>query len=119
MSNSKEEPLSVKKSMLIIWAVGSLLWAGFATYMFKLEEVGYAYKTYDYFSEKVARGRNHDPMRWSYYQRGFDRARRMTAEANKNLGLFFLIGIGFPGVLLAVGTMALENVDKPKKRKKS
>lgn len=105
--------------MFIIWAVASLLWAAFSTYMFDIKNVSYAYSTYDRFQEKIARGRHFDPTRWEYYKRNYNRARKMVDEANSNLGLFFLIGIGFPGILLAVGTIALENIDKPKKRKKA
>lgn len=111
--------MSTKKSMFVIWAVASVLWASFSACMFDIERTKYVYGNYEKFEEKIARGRKNDPLRWDYNKRGYKRMQKEVSALNRDLGLFFLIGLGLPGIMLAVGTIALENIDKPKKRKKT
>jgi len=111
--------MSLKKTMFVIWVAVSLLWAAFSAYMFDVQHTKYIYANYTRFEEKVAQGRKGDPLRWDYNKRGYKRMRKEVSDLNKDLGLFFLVGFGLPGIMLAVGTIALENVDKPKKRKKA
>lgn len=118
-SRRDRDTMSVKKNMLIIWAVASLLWAAFSGYMFRLDHVVHRYRMHDQFMEKVARGPRADPYRYEYYRRAYDRAIRDLRDANEDLAFFFLVGIGLPGLMLAIGTAALENVDKPRRRKKT
>ena len=112
------EKMGVKKSMFMIWAVASVLWATFCIYMFNLQRTGYVYHRYDHFAERVARGRSADPFQWDYNKRGYKRAQQEAEKLHKDMGLFILFGFGFPGLMLSVGTFALRNIDKPKKRKK-
>lgn len=106
------QELSAKKSMLIIWAVGTLLWIPFAGYMFDFGEVRAAYKSHALYEEKVAQS----GKRSGYYYQAYKRAQQRMLRANKKLGLFFLMGFAFPGLLLAFGTAVMENADKPKPR---
>ncbi len=110
--------MNFKKIMLAIWMVFSLGWVASSFYIFDIDKLGYAYRTYDRFAEKAARGRGADPLQWDYNLRGYKRAQAMVEEANKNLGLFILFGFGLPLILLAVGNAALHNIDT-KARKKS
>lgn len=113
------QPLSAKKSMFYIWAVASVLWLAFCVYMYDLGKVGYAYSQYERYSSKVAQGRSADPFHWDYHKRQYQKARKNLDDVNRNISLFFLVGIGFPGIMLAVGTIALGNIDKPGKREKT
>lgn len=100
--------MSARKSMFVIWAVASMLWVPFSYYMFRVDLVMRTYHSYDRYAEKVAHGRAAEPYRYDYYRRSYERASRDVQRANKDLGLFFLIGFGLPGILLAVGTMVME-----------
>ncbi len=103
--------------MFMIWLVASLLWLPCAAYMFDFKNILYRYNVHDNFMEKVARGPQADPYRYDYYRRGYDRAIRDLRNANEDLAFLLLIGVGLPGLMLAVGTALLENIDKPHKRK--
>jgi hypothetical protein len=112
--------MSAKKSMFIIWAVASILWLAFSFYMFRIDNVAHVYSMNDRYEQKVLRGRSADPLRYEYNRRAYERSTRETRKVNRDLGLFFLVGMGLPGLMLAIGTMALENTGKPASaRKKS
>ena len=107
--------MSTKKSMLIIWAVASLLWAVFASYMFDLGRLDNAYRLQDRYWKKLVETSRSQNYRKEYYRRAYERATAQVNEANRDLGLFFLLGIGLPGIMLAIGTAALAHADRPKK----
>jgi len=98
--------MSTKKSMLIIWFISTALWVSFSFYMYDVNQVRTAYKKFEYYEEKIAYGE-----KTSYNLSGYKRASKLVERANKKLGLFFIIGFGFPGLMLAIGTAALENFD--------
>ncbi len=105
--------MSTKKSMLAIWAVASILWVAFSYYTFDVHRVKHAYRTFERYEDKIAHG-----QKTAYYKRAYKRTRRQLDDANKDMGLFFLVGFGLPGLMLAFGTAALENVDKHKAKRK-
>lgn len=107
---------NAKKTMLVIWFIASLLWAGFCSYMFKIGDIAHAYRAHETFAEKIARGRGADPYRWEYNLRGYERTARMVEKANKDLGLFVLLGFGFPGLMLAVGTAVMQQSGKGRRK---
>jgi len=109
--------MSVKKNMFMIWLVASVLWLAFSCYMFRLDHIVYQYRVHDRFMEKVAKGPQANPTRYDYYLRGYNRAITELREANEDLALLFLVGVGLPGLMLAIGTAALGNIDKPKRKK--
>lgn len=100
--------MSAKKSMFIVWAVGSILWAVFSSYMFHVKDVYYANHSLNYYQNLYIKGDRSERMRAA-----IGRAGRRVQEANRNMYLFALVGIGFPGLLLALGTWAMTGVDGP------
>lgn len=111
--------MSFKQRMFAVWLVASLLWVAFSGYVFRLDHVVHRYRVHDRFMEKVAKGRQAEPFRYEYYVRGYERATSDLNAANINLALFVLMGIGLPGLVLALGTLVLQNVDKPQRRKRT
>ena len=77
--------------------------------MFRVDQIKYAYERHTHFGIKVAKGQRADPLRWGYYNRSYKRAQRLVKEANQDLTMFLLIGLGLPGIMLAIGTALLEN----------
>jgi hypothetical protein len=100
--------MSVKKSMLAIWAVASVLWIVFSCYMFDLKGAMDANRTFMLYQSRWEK--SHGTSSLSVYRAAGKRVDRM----NQNICLFMLIGIGFPALMLSVGTYALRDVDKKK-----
>lgn len=100
--------MSAKKSMFAVWAVGSILWAVFSSYMFHVGDIVYANHSRSYYENLYIKGDRSERMKAA-----IARASRRVQQANRNLYLFALVGIGFPGVLLAIGTWAMGSVDEP------
>ena len=88
-------------------------------YIFRLDHVVHRYRVHDRFMEKVAKGRQAEPYRYEYYLRGYERATSDLNAANIDLALFVLMGIGLPGLVLALGTLVLQSLNKPQGRKKT
>lgn len=103
----------------MIWAVASILWGCFSFYMFHIDNLPYHYRQYQKFAYKVAQGRAKNPYRYDYYMRGYKLTLKRVQDANNRLAFFLMLGIAFPGLMLAVGTFALRNIDKPDKGKKA
>ena len=96
---NKEKKASSKRSMLIFWAVASVLWLGFSAYMFHLNQISDVWKLYSHYENMIQNGSGSD-----YTRRGYMRAAERMNEMSGDVGLFFLVGLGIPGLMLSFGT---------------
>lgn len=96
---SKKKEISNKRAMLIFWAVASLLWLGFSAYMFHMNQVSDVWKLYNHYENMIQNGSGSD-----YTRRAYMRATDRLNDMSRDVGLFFLVGLGMPGLMLSLGT---------------
>ena len=96
--------MTVKKSMLIIWAVASLLWIGFSVQIFNLDEVVNANRQLNIYETRYEHGERTKQMRETIL-----RANKRVQAANKEFILFLVVSCGIPGMMLSLGAYLLRN----------
>lgn len=97
---------SSKRAMLIFWAIASLFWLGFSAYMFHMDQVTDAWKLYQHYEHMIQNGASSD-----YARKAYMRATDRLNGVSRDIGLFFLVGIGMPGLILSLGTWLIRKPD--------
>lgn len=93
--------------MFIFWAAASLLWLWFSAYMFHMDQVRDAWEMYGHYERMIQNGASSD-----FTRRAYMRATDRLNGVSRDVGLFFLTGIGLPGVLLSLGTWLMRKKQK-------
>jgi hypothetical protein len=96
--NHEHRPRSSGRSMLIFWAIASLIWLWFSAYMFHLDQVGSAWRQYGHYEIMIQNGEVSDYTRQAYLRAG-----ARLDQASKNILMFLIVGMGLPAALLSFG----------------
>jgi len=99
--------MSTKRAMFIFWLIASLFWLGFSSYMFHIDRASDAWKRYNHYETMIQNGSNS-----AYTRKAYMRATDRLNEVSRDIGLFFLVGIGMPGLMLSAGTWAMRKNEK-------